>query len=68
MYRLAGWVTVCDEVHGFRYFDERDLIEPWTAQKTRPGGRRPRQPSSVPRTPIEPAAASALAMNVHRVG
>jgi putative iron-dependent peroxidase len=26
MYRLAGWVTVCDEVHGFRYFDERDLI------------------------------------------
>jgi porphyrinogen peroxidase len=26
MNRLAGWVTVCDEVHGFRYFDERDLI------------------------------------------
>lgn len=26
MTRLAGWVTVCDEVHGFRYFDERDLI------------------------------------------
>src|SRR5215813_12923187 len=26
MDRLAGWVTVCDEVHGFRYFDERDLI------------------------------------------
>ncbi len=26
MYRLAGWVTVCDEVQGFRYFDERDLI------------------------------------------
>jgi porphyrinogen peroxidase len=26
MSRLAGWVTVCDEVHGFRYFDERDLI------------------------------------------
>ncbi len=26
MYRLAGWVTVCDEVYGFRYFDERDLI------------------------------------------
>jgi porphyrinogen peroxidase len=26
MARLAGWVTVCDEVHGFRYFDERDLI------------------------------------------
>jgi putative iron-dependent peroxidase len=26
MNRLVGWVTVCDEVHGFRYFDERDLI------------------------------------------
>jgi len=26
MNRLAGWVTVCDEVQGFRYFDERDLI------------------------------------------
>jgi porphyrinogen peroxidase len=26
MYRLAGAVTVADEVHGFRYFDERDLI------------------------------------------
>ncbi|HET7013496.1 MAG TPA: Dyp-type peroxidase [Streptosporangiaceae bacterium] len=26
MTRLAGRVTVCDEVHGFRYFDERDLI------------------------------------------
>jgi putative iron-dependent peroxidase len=26
MARLAGSVTVCDEVHGFRYFDERDLI------------------------------------------
>jgi porphyrinogen peroxidase len=26
MARLAGKVTACDEVHGFRYFDERDLI------------------------------------------
>jgi putative iron-dependent peroxidase len=26
MNRLAGAVTVCDEVQGFRYFDERDLI------------------------------------------
>jgi putative iron-dependent peroxidase len=26
MTRLDGSVTVCDEVHGFRYFDERDLI------------------------------------------
>jgi porphyrinogen peroxidase len=26
MARLSGVVTVVDEVHGFRYFDERDLI------------------------------------------
>jgi porphyrinogen peroxidase len=26
MYRLADSVTVVDEVHGFRYFDERDVI------------------------------------------
>jgi putative iron-dependent peroxidase len=26
MARLAGAVTAADEVHGFRYFDERDLI------------------------------------------
>jgi porphyrinogen peroxidase len=26
MDRLAGWVTIDDEVHGFRYFDERDLL------------------------------------------
>ncbi len=26
MDRLAGSVTVADEVHGFRYFDERDLL------------------------------------------
>jgi putative iron-dependent peroxidase len=26
MYRLAGAVSVADEVHGFKYFDNRDLI------------------------------------------
>jgi porphyrinogen peroxidase len=26
MYRLAGAVTVADEVHGFRYFEHRDLL------------------------------------------
>ena len=26
MTRLAAAVTVVDEVHGFRYFDERDLL------------------------------------------
>ena len=26
MDRLAGSVTVVDEVHGFKYFDDRDLL------------------------------------------
>ena len=26
MARLGGFVLVADEVHGFRYFDDRDLI------------------------------------------
>ena len=26
MGRLAGWAEAADEVHGFRYFDERDLL------------------------------------------
>jgi porphyrinogen peroxidase len=26
MYKIGGAVTVVDEVHGFRYFDERDVI------------------------------------------
>src|SRR6185437_9345663 len=26
MTRLAGAATVVDEIHGFRYFDERDLL------------------------------------------
>jgi len=25
-YRLAGWADVVDEVHGFRFFDQRDLL------------------------------------------
>jgi porphyrinogen peroxidase len=38
MYRLAGAVTVADEVHGFRYFDERDLIGTVDGTES-PGGR-----------------------------
>ena len=38
MYRLAGAVTVADEVHGFRYFDERDLIG-FVDGTESPGGR-----------------------------
>ncbi len=38
MARLAGSVTVADEVHGFRYFDERDLIG-FVDGTESPGGR-----------------------------
>ena len=41
MTRLAGAVTVADEVHGFRYFDERDLLGfvDGTENPDGPGGR-----------------------------
>ena len=38
MARLSGAVTVADEVHGFRYFDERDLIG-FVDGTESPGGR-----------------------------
>jgi putative iron-dependent peroxidase len=38
MERLTGWVTVHDEVHGFRYFDERDLLG-FVDGTENPGGR-----------------------------
>lgn len=38
MNRLAGHVTVQDEVHGFRYFDERDLMG-FVDGTESPGGR-----------------------------
>ncbi len=38
MNRLAGAVTVQDEVHGFRYFDERDLMG-FVDGTESPGGR-----------------------------
>jgi len=38
MARLAGAATVADEVHGFRYFDERDLIG-FVDGTESPGGR-----------------------------
>jgi putative iron-dependent peroxidase len=38
MNRLAGAVTVQDEVHGFRYFDERDLLG-FVDGTESPGGR-----------------------------
>jgi porphyrinogen peroxidase len=38
MTRLAGTVTVADEVHGFRFFDERDLLG-FVDGTENPGGR-----------------------------
>ncbi len=38
MDRLSGWVAIDDEVHGFRYFDERDLLG-FVDGTENPGGR-----------------------------
>ncbi len=41
--RLAGFASVTDEVHGFRYFDDRDLLDLSTGRKT-PSSREPEMP------------------------
>ena len=46
MTRLTGSVTVQDEVHGFRYFDERDLIG-FVDGTESPGGQAGRQAAIV---------------------
>ena len=35
--RLKGAATVVDEIHGFRYFDERDLLGFVDGTEIRPG-------------------------------
>ena len=47
-----------DEVHGFRYFDDRDLIGFVDGTENPTGAERPRRPSSAPRTRSSPAAAT----------
>ena len=40
MARIGDAVSPVDEVQGFRYFDDRDLIGSWMARKTREATRR----------------------------
>ncbi len=47
MSRLRGAVTVQDEVHGFKYFDERDLLG------FVDGTENPRGPEDPPELPSE---------------
>lgn len=55
---LAGAVTVADEVHGFQYFDNRDLLG-FVDGTENPDGRKPPRPLwSAPRTRISSAAAT----------
>jgi putative iron-dependent peroxidase len=58
MARIGGAISPVDEVHGFRYFDDRDLFASLTVRKI----RRPRRPSmpsiSAPKTPRSQAAAT----------
>ena len=56
---LGDAVTVVDEVPGFKYFDERDLLGFVDGTENPVGPRRARRPCSSPtaRTPTSPAAA-----------
>ena len=55
--RLGDAVAVVDEVHGFRYFDERDLLGFVDGTENPAGGRRA-PASSATRTRRSPAAAT----------
>ena len=58
MARLGGAVAAADEVHGFKYFDDRDLLGFVDGTET-PSTRRPSTPpSSARRTSHLPAAAT----------
>ena len=59
MSRLAGAATVVDEVHGFRYFDERDLLGFVDGTENPVGARgRGRRPGRRRPTRRSPAAAT----------
>ena len=58
MKRLRGAVEVADEVQGFRYFDERDLIG-FVDGTESPPARPPSAPRSSARTTIRTSPAAA---------
>ena len=58
MARLGEAVSVVDEVHGFRYFDDRDLLGFVDGAEIRAARKRPKPRSSEARTPRSSAAAT----------
>jgi porphyrinogen peroxidase len=58
MNRLGGVATVVDEVHGFRYFDERDLMGFVDGTESPAAGPARKPPWSARRTRTSPAAAT----------
>ena len=58
MDRLVDVVTVVDEVHGFKYFDDRDLLGFVDGTENPTAARRPRPSPSVARTPTSPGPAT----------
>ena len=58
MSRLGEAVAVADEVHGFRYFEQRDLLGFVDGTENPRDRVRLPPPSSVPRTPPLPVAAT----------
>jgi len=55
---MAGGVTVVDEVHGFKFFDNRDLLGSSTAPKTLPAQLPSTPPLSVTKIRTSPAPAT----------
>ena len=58
MDRLGDAVSPVDEMHGFRYFDDRDLIGFVDGTENPTGQPRSMPPMSGPKTPSSPAAAT----------
>ena len=58
MTQLAGAATVVDEVHGFRYFDERDLMGFVDGTENPVGRAAGQRPWSATPIPPSPAAAT----------
>ena len=64
MERIGDAVTPADEVHGFRYFDDRDLIG-FVDGTENPRARQRSMPcSSARKTPRSPAAATSSCRNI----
>ena len=64
MSRLGDAVSAADEVHGFRYFDDRDLLGFVDGTENPRGKARSTPRSSARRTRPSPAAATSSCRNI----